>query len=132
MALFNKVSVFGGHGGDIWATDTFSFTSPINSLLNNGNYTLSQILNEDEVLQEVKNYNLKLIEFLSTETIVSELVGFISTPIDVNSTKEKQIKYPYMACEIFCCEVGTEPFSVYMLKNRGRQRLERHTVHVSS
>ncbi len=52
-----------------------------------------------------------ILKSLSTDAAVSELVGFISDPINVNYTKEKRQKYSYIACEIFCCEVGTESFS---------------------
>jgi serine/threonine-protein phosphatase 6 regulatory subunit 3 len=36
--------------------------SPINDLLDKGSYTLEELLNEDELIQEVKAKNDRLIE----------------------------------------------------------------------
>ncbi len=57
------MSLFASLGqGDIWALSGISFASPINDLLDRGNYTLEDLLNEDELIQEVKAKNDRLIE----------------------------------------------------------------------
>lgn len=99
MSLFAAIG-----GGDIWSGAGFAFSSPINDLLERGNFTLSEILVEDEVLQEVKGQNAKLIEFLARKDTVAELVSFIVEPYPEGATDARRFKYPYMASEIICCE----------------------------
>ncbi len=44
----------------------------------------------------------------------------------MNSTKERRIKFPYVACEIFCCEVRIKhTFNVYILNRGSLRRLKR-------
>jgi len=38
------------------------FSSPVNDLLDRGNYTLQELLDEDDVLQEVKAMNTRLVD----------------------------------------------------------------------
>ena len=150
-------------GGDIWSTGAFSFESPLKDLLDSGEYTLEQLLAEDELLQELRGCHQKLIKFFKTEQAVTKLVQYVIMPPrsraepfllpesvaakeehlngdvatravatdevskpkdpgqwlqqhleDVKSGKTKEpekdpamkyIRFPYMACEIICCEI---------------------------
>ncbi|CAN0252954.1 unnamed protein product, partial [Discosporangium mesarthrocarpum] len=57
-----EMSLFSNFGsGDIWSNTDFSLASPINDILDKATYTLEEILAEDEVLQEVKSNNTKLV-----------------------------------------------------------------------
>ena len=171
-----------GLGGDIWSTNGFSFESPLKDLLDSQNYTVEDLLQEDELLQELRGCHEILISYLSTETAVTKLIQYIilqqpspslsslssaaarpmngshiptssknsnNTNIDgSHDTKQKkpgkwllrllqdlqqsmafmndaqnqtqqpldpsssslqlelrQIRFPYMACEIICCEI---------------------------
>jgi hypothetical protein len=38
------------------------FDSPVNDLLDRGDYTLTEIFDEDDVLQEIKSMNTRLID----------------------------------------------------------------------
>jgi len=38
------------------------FNSPVNDLLDRGDYTLTEIFDEDDVLQEIKSMNTRLID----------------------------------------------------------------------
>ncbi|GKY96440.1 hypothetical protein MPSEU_000603500 [Mayamaea pseudoterrestris] len=149
--------------GDIWNTGAFSFESPLKDLLDSGDYTLEQLLAEDELLQELRGLHPKLIEFLSTEQAVTQLIHYVIDPKPISmgmggrtavATEEEaaaaaaaksddesngadangatttatiltskdpsewlqekgktddpemlHIRYPFMACEIFCCEI---------------------------
>lgn len=67
----------GGGVADIWSTGAFSFESPLKDLLDSGNYTLEQLLAEDELLQELRGLHPKLIRYLTTEQAVTQLVQYV-------------------------------------------------------
>jgi serine/threonine-protein phosphatase 6 regulatory subunit 3 len=112
MSLFASL----GHG-DIWALSGISFASPVNDLLDKKNFTLEELLEEDELIQEVKSKNERLITELSTGNSVGILLDYVIKPVapldaeaaeDPEAIKQhdlRRFKYPYMACEVFCCEV---------------------------
>lgn len=149
--------------GDIWSTGAFSFESPLKDLLETGNFTLEQLLAEDELLQELRGCHQTLIAYFSTEEAVTKLVKYVIMPQpsgaafhaaaashlntvegdgsdqingDIskfvahaptepgtwlrqhleavkngtqtepeNDPALKHIRFPYMACEIICCEI---------------------------
>jgi hypothetical protein len=111
--------------GDIWSTGAFSFESPLKDLLDAGDYTLEQLLAQDELLQELRGIHPQLIAYLSTPQAVASLMEYIIQPppaetlvlpategavsAEVEKQKEdhelKYIRYPFMACEIVCCEL---------------------------
>ncbi|CAH0521253.1 unnamed protein product [Peronospora belbahrii] len=95
--------------GSVWAqgSSLFNISSPLNDLLERDNFTLVQILQEDELIQEVKTRNTKLIEFLSRETTVQQLVEYVVRQPDDTSDDLRTIKYPYMSCEVICCDISS-------------------------
>jgi hypothetical protein len=66
--------------GDIWCTGAFSFESPLKDLLDSGEYTLEQLLAEDELLQELRGVHPELIKFFSTEEAVTGLIKYVIMP----------------------------------------------------
>jgi len=64
--------------GDIWSTEAFSYytsyQSPLKTLLDSNSYTLCELLKQDELLQELRGCEIKLIEYFSKEEVVAELV----------------------------------------------------------
>ena len=66
--------------GDIWCTGAFSFESPLKDLLDSGEYTLEQLLAEDELLQELRGVHPELIKFFSTEEAVTGLIKYVIHP----------------------------------------------------
>jgi len=73
--------------GDIWSNGAFSFESPLKDLLDSGEYSLEQLLAEDELLQELRGVHPQLIEFFSTEEAVAGLVRFVTLPLDADPPK---------------------------------------------
>lgn len=68
----------GGGGGDIWSTGAFaSFESSLKDLLDSGDYTLDQLLAEDELLQELRGCHQPLMAYFSTEQAVAKLVQYV-------------------------------------------------------
>ena len=68
-----------------------------------GELTLELILEEDEIIQDLKtNPNSQFINMLSTEDI-RKLIDF-STKIPKSDDKNVGFKYPFNATEILCCD----------------------------
>ena len=73
--------------GDIWCSGAFSFESPLKDLLDSGEYTIDQLLAEDELLQELRGVHPQLIEFFSTEEAVASLIQYIILPPNAPAPK---------------------------------------------
>ncbi|CAN0430371.1 unnamed protein product, partial [Ectocarpus sp. 8 AP-2014] len=80
-------------------------TSPINDILDKDSFSLEEILAQDEVLQEVKSLNIKLVDFLSKESSVRDMMSYLADPPPEGAPDNRVFKFPYMSCEIICCEV---------------------------
>jgi len=100
MSLFATL----GHG-DIWSIPGISFASPLTDILDKESFTLEELLCEDELLQEVKTRNTRLIEFLASPGTLAAIIGYIITPPEEDADDLRKFKYSYMSCEILCCEV---------------------------
>jgi hypothetical protein len=100
------MSLFASLGqGDIWSISGISFSSPLNDILDRDDFTLEDLLREDELLQEIKSRNNRLIEFLSSDEAFLMLLDFIVIPPPEDADDYRRFKYPYISCEIFCCEI---------------------------
>ncbi|CAB9511461.1 Protein phosphatase 6, regulatory subunit [Seminavis robusta] len=73
------MSLLDGSGmtGDIWSTGAFAIESPLKDLLDSGNYSLEQLLAEDELLQELRGLHPQLLDYFSTEEAVASLVRYL-------------------------------------------------------
>lgn len=100
MSLFSSLGQ-----GDIWSISGISFASPVNDILDKDFFTLEELLEEEDLLQEVKSKNENLLLFLQKEETVQKLVEYVITSTDANAGDLRLFKYPYMACELFCCEI---------------------------
>lgn len=155
--------------GDIWSTGAFAFESPLKDLLDTQNYTLEDLLAEDELLQELRGLHPTLVSYFSKEENVTGLIRYLvnppitfqeflftnavnknnenrnethddvhdkskdeksssddtsqsgwllektSEPIDEDADEDMtpreefeniSIRFPYMACEVICCEIS--------------------------
>jgi SIT4 phosphatase-associated protein len=131
-------------GGDIWSSGVFLFESPLKDLLDSGVFTVEDLLNEDELLQELRGLEPRLMQFLSQPSSVTCLIQHVilasnsdvqrlvqqwkqsqslvvntesleatkateetNDNIDVAQLPSERImlRFPYMACEVICCEV---------------------------
>ncbi|KDO32491.1 hypothetical protein SPRG_02968 [Saprolegnia parasitica CBS 223.65] len=93
--------------GSVWskAATLFNISSPLADLLDRDDFTLEQVLEEDELIQEVKTRNVKLLQFLSTEESVRKMVYYITRTPEDGESDLKAIKYPFMSCEVLCCDI---------------------------
>ncbi|KAF5811247.1 putative SIT4 phosphatase-associated protein family [Helianthus annuus] len=91
-----------------WRMTGLSTTSPCNvvdTILDKENFTLEELLDEDEIIQECKALNNRLINFLRERTQVEQLVRYIVEEPPEDAEKGRTFKFPFIACEIFTCEV---------------------------
>ncbi|KAB2007099.1 hypothetical protein ES319_D10G004300v1 [Gossypium barbadense] len=88
-----------------WRMTGYSSTSTIDAILDKDNFTLEELLDEDEIIQECKSLNGKLINFLREKAQVEQLIQYIVVEPPENADKKQIYKFPSIACEIFTCEV---------------------------
>ncbi|SPO26502.1 related to SAP155 - SIT4-associating protein [Ustilago trichophora] len=87
----------------------FSSVSTLETLLDKPNVTLEDVLDEDDILQECKSQNQKLINFLRQPRIVKRLMEHVVGTATVGGTGGKEweekvkFKYPYVASEVLSC-----------------------------
>ncbi|XP_076899724.1 uncharacterized protein LOC143553664 isoform X2 [Bidens hawaiensis] len=88
-----------------WRMTGLSTTSPVDTILDKENYTLEELLDEDEIIQECKALNNRLINFLRERNQIEQLVRYIVEEPPEDADKGRTFKFPFIACEIFTCEV---------------------------
>ncbi|KAL5731649.1 hypothetical protein ACHQM5_004356 [Ranunculus cassubicifolius] len=88
-----------------WRMAGLSTASPVETILDKENYTLEELLDEDEIIQECKALNGRLINFLRERVQVEQLLRYIVEEAPEDAEKNRTFKFPFIACEIFTCEV---------------------------
>eukprot|EP00051_Salpingoeca_urceolata_P010757 m.132144 g.132144 ORF g.132144 m.132144 type:complete len:727 (+) comp16841_c5_seq2:793-2973(+) len=80
----------------------FGFHTPsaLDSLLEQEDVTLERILDEEDVLQECKNQNKALTDFLSREEIISQMLQMVTVEPSEELDLKARFKYPSVACEV--------------------------------
>lgn len=106
-----------------WRFGGYSNVSTIDTLLDKQSTTLEDLLEEQDLVQELKSHHTKLIEFLRDDKHLRTLLKYVVAPgpdIEDDSlgnerdeprlTEEqekadkKRLKYAFVACEILSCE----------------------------
>jgi len=91
-----------------------NFGAVIDALLENPNeYTLDKLLEEEDILQEAKNENEKLIEYLTRKESLDKLILYITVEADPEAEVKRKFKYPFMSSEIFNLENGSIINAIY-------------------
>ncbi|KAE9591584.1 putative SIT4 phosphatase-associated protein family [Lupinus albus] len=88
-----------------WRMAGLSSISPVETILDRENFTLDELLDDDEIIQECKALNSRLINFLSGRSQVEQLIQYIVEEAPEDSEKKRTFKFPFIACEVFTCEV---------------------------
>jgi serine/threonine-protein phosphatase 6 regulatory subunit 3 len=91
MSLFSSLG-----NGDIWSISGINFASPVNDILDKESFTLEELLQEDDLLQEVKSKDERLLAFLQSEETVQKLVEYVVITADEDAEDFRKFKYPYM------------------------------------
>ncbi|KAL0723708.1 hypothetical protein Bca4012_038307 [Brassica carinata] len=89
-----------------WKLTSLSASSPVETILDKENFTLEELLDEEEIIQECKALNSRLINFLRDKAQVEQLLRYIveEPPNDAADSK-RAFKFPFISCEIFTCEI---------------------------
>ncbi|KAJ4702988.1 Serine/threonine-protein phosphatase 6 regulatory subunit 3 [Melia azedarach] len=88
-----------------WRMAGLSTASPVETILDKDNFTLEELLDEDDIIQECKALNGRLINFLRERAQVEQLIQYIVVEAPDENDKKRTFKFPFIACEIFTCEV---------------------------
>ncbi|GFP82494.1 serine/threonine-protein phosphatase 6 regulatory subunit 2 [Phtheirospermum japonicum] len=77
----------------------------VESVLDKENFTLEELLDEEEIIQECKALNSRLINFLRDRAQVEQLLQYIVEEPEEDADSKRTFKFPFVACEIFTCEI---------------------------
>lgn len=81
-------------------------TSHIDTLLDKEDVTLHELMDEDDILQECKAQNRKLVSFLVQQEHMEELVKLITEEPSEEVEDKVKYKYPNTACELLTSDVS--------------------------
>jgi len=104
-----------------WRFGGYSNVSTIDTLLDKHSTTLEDLLEEQDLVQELKSHHTKLIEFLRDDNHLHALLKYVVAPgpnaeesedpeeeskVDEEQERaeKKRLKYAFVACEILSCE----------------------------
>lgn len=87
-----------------WKFDLHT-TSHIEQLLEREDVTLRELMEEDDILQETKAQNRRLLLFLSQDSNMRELVTLITTEPPADLEERSRFRFPNIACELLTSDV---------------------------
>ncbi|XP_068310525.1 uncharacterized protein [Pyrus communis] len=88
-----------------WKLTSLSASSPVETVLDKENFTLEELLDEEEIIQECKALNTRLINFLRDRDQVEQLLRYIVEEAPEDAESKRAFKFPFIACEVFTCEI---------------------------
>ncbi|KAJ8751607.1 hypothetical protein K2173_016858 [Erythroxylum novogranatense] len=88
-----------------WNLGGISTSSPVESILDKENFTLEELLDEEEIIQECKVLNGRLINFLRDRSQVEQLLRYVIEEPQEDADSKRAFKFPFISCEIFTCEI---------------------------
>ncbi|KAK8697920.1 hypothetical protein V6N13_114052 [Hibiscus sabdariffa] len=88
-----------------WKLTSLSASSPVGSILEKENFTLEELLEEEEIIQECKALNSQLINFLRDRAQVKQLLRYVVEEPLEDADSKLAFNFPFIACEIFTCEI---------------------------
>ncbi|KAK4257630.1 hypothetical protein QN277_007193 [Acacia crassicarpa] len=77
----------------------------VEAILDKDNFTLEELLDEEEIIQECKALNSRLINVLRDRAQVEQLLRYIIEEPPENAESKRTFKFPFIACEVFTCEI---------------------------
>ncbi|KAM7527934.1 hypothetical protein LguiB_031344 [Lonicera macranthoides] len=88
-----------------WKLTALSASSPVESVLDKENFTLEELLDEEEIIQECKALNSRLINFLRDRAQVEQLLRYVVEEPPEDAESKRAFKFPFISCEVFTCEI---------------------------
>jgi hypothetical protein len=96
---------FGGFlSSNFWTNYRCSSSASVEDLLSSKDCTVDKLLNDDDCLQEFKNYNDKLIKYFDHDKL-KVLIDYITVMPELDE-QQRGHKFPFIAGEIFNCEIN--------------------------
>merc|ERR1719410_2139251 len=80
--------------------------SHVDTLLDKEGVTLTEILEQEDIIQECKSQNPKLVDFLTRQEILSELLDLILQEPSADLDERLRFKLPNIASEVITCDVA--------------------------
>lgn len=77
----------------------------IDTVFHKEDLTLQELLEQENILQELKSQNKKLIDFLTRPDVLSELVTLITTEPSADIPEKDRYKHPNIACELLTTDI---------------------------
>ena len=97
---------FGGFlSSNFWTNYRCQSSASIEDLLNNKECSVDKLLDDDDCLQEFKNFNDKLIKYFDHDKL-KVLIDYITVMPTKEDGHSRGHKYPFIAGEIFNCEIN--------------------------
>ncbi|KAM8972119.1 serine/threonine-protein phosphatase 6 regulatory subunit 2 isoform 2-T2 [Pelodytes ibericus] len=87
-----------------WKFD-LNTTSHVDKLLDKEDVSLQELMEEDDLLQECKAQNRRLLDFLCQPQCMEQLVQLITQKPPIDMEERVRFKYPNIACELLTCDV---------------------------
>ncbi|KAM4747153.1 serine/threonine-protein phosphatase 6 regulatory subunit 2 isoform 2-T2 [Rhinophrynus dorsalis] len=87
-----------------WKFD-LNTTSHVDKLLDKEDVSLQELMEEDDLLQECKAQNRRLLDFLCQPQCMEQLVQLITQQPPEDMEEKIRFKYPNIACELLTCDV---------------------------
>mmetsp|Transcript_15148 Transcript_15148/g.36977 ORF Transcript_15148/g.36977 Transcript_15148/m.36977 type:complete len:611 (+) Transcript_15148:93-1925(+) len=84
----------------------YSHSSPVDTLLEGGDFTLQQLLEEQDIIQECKQLNKKLIDYLAVPEQVKALIEYVVVEQPADSEDKDKFIYPYKASEVLASDLN--------------------------
>jgi hypothetical protein len=84
----------------------FRHQSPIDIMLDRKNITPEELLAQDELIQELKVGNEKLLAYLVQDPVLSRLITLATSMPPENVEEARLYKVPNAACDILCSDYG--------------------------
>lgn len=88
-----------------WKLTALSASSPVDAILDKDNFTLEELLDEEEIIQECKALNSRLINFLRDRAQVEQLLRYVVEEPPEDADSKRTFKFPFVASEVFTCEI---------------------------
>ena len=80
-------------------------SSAIDSIFEKETFTLEELLNSEELLQECKAKNQKLLDFILLPENLEKLFGFLMDDTQSDDVDQRRPNYPHIVTEILCLDI---------------------------
>ncbi|XP_010503168.1 PREDICTED: serine/threonine-protein phosphatase 6 regulatory subunit 3-like [Camelina sativa] len=88
-----------------WKLTALSAASPVESILDKDDFTLEELLDEEDIIQECRALNSRLINFLRERAQVEQLLRFIVEESPEDADSKRAFKFPFISSEVLTCEI---------------------------